>query len=88
MGKSFHLELQRGVGPSFELQNKLGVLLYSLLDTWCFLKNFHRGLRAPLAVQREISVPLDLHHGMQDCPGVVARKLGFSLSFVGTQGSS
>ncbi|KAG5194295.1 hypothetical protein JEQ12_013092 [Ovis aries] len=29
-------------------------------------------------MQREISCPLDLHHGMQDFPGVMARKLWFS----------
>ena len=81
----FHLELQRGVGSSFELQNKFRVLLYSLLDTWCFLENFHRGPTTPFAMQREISCPLDLHHGMQDFPGVMARKLWFSSCLVGTQ---
>ena len=42
----------------------------------------------PLEVQQEISVPLDLQHGMQDSPGVVAENSGFFLSLVGTQGSS
>ena len=43
--------------------------------------------RAPFEVQQEINVPMDLQHGMQDCLGVVARKLGFSSSLVGTHGS-
>ena len=37
-------------------------------------------------MQEEISVPFYLHHGMQDCTGVVG-KSGFTSSLVGTQGS-
>ena len=83
----FHLAFQRGVGPPFKFQNKLEVLLYSLLDIQGFPKSFHRGLRAPLELQRKISVPLDLQHGMKECPGVLVRKSGFFSSLVGTQGS-
>ena len=41
----FHLALQRGVGPPFKFQNKLGVLLYSFLNTRDFLESFHTGVR-------------------------------------------
>lgn len=57
VGKSYHLELQRSQWSLLSScrTKKLGVLLYSLLDTWCFLENFHRELTTPLAMQREIS---------------------------------
>ena len=42
-------------------------------------------LRAPFEVEQELSVPLDLQHGMQDSTGVLSRKSGFSSSLVGTQ---
>lgn len=40
-----------------ELQQKPGVLLWLLLETQDFLESCHRGLRAPLELQQEISVP-------------------------------
>lgn len=69
----------RGVGPPLKLHQKLRVLLYLLLETWGFLEDLPQGTEAPLGVQREISVPLDLQHGMQDCTGIVAWKLRFLL---------
>ena len=42
-------------------------------------------LRAPFEVQQEISVPMDLKHGMQDSTGVLSRKLGLYFSLVSTQ---
>lgn len=75
-GSQVHSRVAAESGLLLSCIRNSGVLLYLLLETWGFLESCHRGLRAPLEVQREISVPLDLQHGMQDCWRIVAWSWG------------